>query len=108
MNINTEAPEIERLREWLMARNKDLTRDALSLDFDLIEARAVDSLSSLEFVLFIEELSGREMDMAVLKDTENFRTLRSICNAFLSHLTPELLDGSGRAAQHEREVESST
>lgn len=79
---------IEPVREWLTARNKDLTRDALSLDFDLIEARAVDSLSSLEFVLFIEELSGREMDMAALKDTENFRTLRSIYNAFLSHLTP--------------------
>jgi acyl carrier protein len=88
MSMNIEASVIERLREWLMARNKDLVRDALSLDFDLIEARAVDSLSSLEFVLFIEELSGREMDMAALKDAENFRTLRSISNAFLSHLTP--------------------
>lgn len=89
MSMNMEAPVIERLREWLTARNKDLTRDALSVDFDLIEARAVDSLSSLEFVLFIEELSGREIDMAALKHTENFRTLRSIYNAFLSHLTPE-------------------
>jgi acyl carrier protein len=88
MSMNIETPVIERLREWLTARNKDLTRDALSLDFDLIKARAVDSLSSLEFVLFIEELSGREMDMAALKHTENFRTLRSIYNAFLSHLTP--------------------
>jgi len=88
MSVNTEAPVIERLREWLMARNKDLMRDALSLDFDLIEARAVDSLSSLEFVLFIEELSGRELDMNALKVTNNFRTLRSIYDTFLSHLTP--------------------
>ncbi len=88
MSMNAEAPVIERLRDWLMARNKELTRDGLSLDFDLIEARAVDSLSSLEFVLFIEELSGRELDMAALKDTENFRTLRCIHDAFLSHLTP--------------------
>jgi acyl carrier protein len=87
----TDNPVIERLREWLIAHNKDLTPDTLTLDYDLIEARAVDSLSSLEFVLYIEELSGQELDMTALKDTDNFRTLRSIHTTFLSHLTPATL-----------------
>ncbi len=47
------------------------------LDFDLIENRVVDSLLFLEFLYFVEELIGRELQngSAVM---QSFRTLRTI------------------------------
>ena len=69
------AGRIEPVKQWLLARKPEL--QDLEPDLDLIESRVLDSLSFLEFVFFLEELTGREIrvtpDMVV-----SFRTLRSI------------------------------
>ncbi|MCX4546160.1 phosphopantetheine-binding protein [Streptomyces sp. NBC_01565] len=62
--------------------------DTIDWDRDLIEARILDSLAFVEFLLLIEELTGEPVDLAKT-DVENFRTLNRI-NAFLT-------EGAGRA-----------
>ncbi len=71
----TEGPSIERVRAWLLERRPDL--QTIDLDTDLIETRVIDSLSFLEFVFFLEELTGRELQ-AALQTVASFRTLRAI------------------------------
>lgn len=63
------------VKEWLLSRKPELPD--LDLDFDLIENRVIDSLSFLEFVFFLEELTGRELQTTA--ETVNaFRSLHSI------------------------------
>jgi acyl carrier protein len=66
---------VETVRSWLLARKPDYRE--LPLDFDLIENRVIDSLLFLEFVFFLEELTGREIQVTP-ELVESFRTLRSI------------------------------
>jgi acyl carrier protein len=71
---------IERLKGWLCERKPKLLSDRGALDdpdFDLIENRVVDSLIFLEFVFFLEELSGRQLDTGP-EHMASFRTLRAI------------------------------
>ena len=69
-----EAP-IEQVRGWLLGRRPDLVE--IDLDLDLIENRVIDSLGFLDFVFFLEELTGRELQ-AALQSVNSFRTLRAI------------------------------
>lgn len=71
----TEGPSIERVRAWLLERRPDL--QTIDLDTDLIETRVIDSLGFLDFVFFLEELTGRELQ-AALQTVASFRTLRAI------------------------------
>ena len=71
------------VKDWLLSRKPELSD--LDPDFDLIENRVIDSLSFLEFVFFLEELTGRELQTTA--ETVNaFRSLHSI--------QKEILDGS--------------
>ncbi|HXO22469.1 MAG TPA: acyl carrier protein [Thermoanaerobaculia bacterium] len=69
------APAIESVRGWLLGRKPDLA--SLDCDLDLIENRVIDSLSFLEFVFFLEELTGRELETTA-ETVDSFRTLRRI------------------------------
>lgn len=69
------APPIERVRGWLLERRPDL--EEIDFDLDLIENRVIDSLGFLDFVFFLEELTGRELQ-AQLQSVSSFRTLRAI------------------------------
>lgn len=63
------------VKRWLLTRKPEY--QDLELDFDLIESRVLDSLSFLEFVFFLEEVTGREIK--VTPDVvDSLRTLRSI------------------------------
>jgi acyl carrier protein len=53
----------------------------LAPDYDLIENRVIDSLEFVEFVLLVEEHSGREISIDLLS-REDFRTLESIRKRF--------------------------
>jgi acyl carrier protein len=79
--VSTDAgPAIDRLKGWLRERKPKLLSDGSALDdpdFDLIENRIVDSLIFLEFVFFLEELSGRQLDTGP-EHMASFRTLRAI------------------------------
>lgn len=71
----TGTPPIERVRGWLLGRRPDL--EEIDLDMDLIENRVIDSLGFLDFVFFLEELTGRELQTD-LQSVSSFRTLRAI------------------------------
>ena len=81
----TEDPRLASVRDWLLSRKPELADLDLDFDFDLIENRIIDSLSFLEFVFFLEELTGRELQ-ATAETVNAFRSLHSI--------QKEILDGS--------------
>jgi acyl carrier protein len=77
---------IGRVKSWLWERKPELRAQGdLDPDFDLIENRVVDSLTFLEFVFFLEELAGRELETGP-ENIPSFRTLRAIQR--------DILDGS--------------
>jgi hypothetical protein len=53
----------------------------LAPDYDLIDSRVIDSLEFVEFILLVEEHSGREISIDELS-REDFRTLESIRKRF--------------------------
>jgi acyl carrier protein len=53
----------------------------LTLDCDLIENRILDSLAFVEFILLVEEHSGREISIDSVSK-EDFRTIESIRKRF--------------------------
>lgn len=71
----TAEAQLERVRGWLLNRRPGLTE--IDLDLDLIESRVIDSLGFLDFVFFLEELTGRELQ-SELQSVGSFRTLRAI------------------------------
>jgi acyl carrier protein len=78
--MNQPSP-LQPIREWLLSRKPGLTEipDAL----DLIEQRVVDSISFVEYVLLIEELSGQEI---AVDDTtlDKVRTLERVALHYFS------------------------
>jgi acyl carrier protein len=66
---------LQSVKKWLLARKPE--HQDLELDLDLIESRVLDSLSFLEFVFFLEEITGREIKVTA-EVVESFRTLRKI------------------------------
>ncbi|MEV4191442.1 acyl carrier protein [Streptomyces toxytricini] len=79
-------PSMDSVLGFLRKLNASV--DTIAWDRDLIEARILDSLAFVEFLLLIEELTGKPVDLATT-DVNNFRTLERI-NAFLT-------EGAGRA-----------
>lgn len=72
MNQVLSLDKINEVKQWLLSSKKYLTD--IPFDLDLIENAIVDSLSFVEYVLVIEEISGKEVvvDDAVL---DKVRTL---------------------------------
>ncbi|MFD4920855.1 acyl carrier protein [Streptomyces goshikiensis] len=66
--------------DWLLERNP--TVEEIPEDLDLIEHRLIDSLGFMEFVLLLEDLIGRELQLDQI-DVDQFRTLRSLTHHFL-------------------------
>jgi len=74
MSVSLE-PRIESVRRWLEARKPEL--GAIGSDLDLIENRVIDSLAFTEFLFFLEELVGHEIDPTP-ETVASLRTLRTI------------------------------
>jgi acyl carrier protein len=72
---------LSEVKAWLLARKPEI--EELGLDFDLIENRVIDSLSFLEFIFFLEEISGREIGSEA-QTVNLFRTLRTIRDNILN------------------------
>jgi len=84
---------IARLRAWIADANA--SRDAagaagaagaasaLGVDTRLIDEGVLDSLQMVNFILFIEELSGRELPEALIQP-ERFVSLRVIHDTFFA------------------------
>ncbi|MFJ3203258.1 acyl carrier protein [Streptomyces sp. NPDC086989] len=77
---------METVIEFLRKLNSSV--DTIDWDRDLIEARVLDSLAFVEFLLLMEELTGEPIDLAKT-DVDNFRTLNRI-NALIT-------EGAGHA-----------
>jgi acyl carrier protein len=81
MTPATADEQVDLIRKWLLERNTGL--GDIDLDLDLIESRALSSLAFVNFVLYLEEITGKEIDIAAQPATA-FRTLRSIRDNFVA------------------------
>ncbi|MFC4611474.1 acyl carrier protein [Streptomyces maoxianensis] len=71
---------MEPVFEFLRKLNASV--DTIDWDRDLIDARILDSLAFVEFLLLMEELTGEQIDLSKT-DVSNFRTLNRI-NALIT------------------------
>jgi hypothetical protein len=71
---------IQRIQSWLLARNPGT--GSIGDDDDLIDNRLIDSLGFQEFLLFLEEVAGREITLDE-SSAVSLRTLRGIRNNIL-------------------------
>jgi acyl carrier protein len=74
-------PTLLQVTAWLRTRKPNLPD--LDLDLDLIDNRIVDSLTFVDFLFFLEELTGRDLQDAA-RSIHPFRTLRSIQESILN------------------------
>lgn len=83
MNAGTPSVEtqIESLKAWLLKKKPAL--GDIDMDSDLIENRVIDSLGFLDFVFYLEQLTGRELETDA-KAVTAFRTLRNIRDMILT------------------------
>ena len=63
------------VKRWLLLKKPQL--GDIDLDLDLIESRIIDSLGFLEFIFFLEEITGRELPTDA-QSVKAYRTLRSL------------------------------
>ena len=73
--------KIAKILEFIHQHNPEVGE--LTLDDDLIDRRAVDSLAFVEFLYLLEELGGEAIDPEDI-DLDDFRTLRAIDKRFLA------------------------
>ncbi len=71
------------LREWLRKTNPAAIGARLDPDTDIIEARILESLQIVEFILFLERETGRDI-LAENLDPGVLRTLNSIYANFFA------------------------
>ena len=72
----------KQLREWIHGRAKD-TPYHLADDTKILDDGILSSLDIVEFVLFIENLRGTEVDVDALQP-ESFRDVDSIFTSFFA------------------------
>lgn len=73
--MTQQSSTVGQVMAWLLARKPELQE--IDMDTDLIENRIIDSLSFMNFVFFLEELTGQELQ-ATARSVNSFRTLRAI------------------------------
>ena len=78
---------VEPVRRFIAAKNEDRTE--FKDHDDLIENGLIDSLRFVEFVLLIEELSGRVVDLANV-NIDDFRSVDAIRSAYFGGASAEL------------------
>lgn len=72
---------IEQLRRHLMSKRPDIT--SLPLDYDLLENKVIDSLQFIEFVFFVQELSGQSIPLDEI-DLQKFKNLNAIKDSYFA------------------------
>jgi hypothetical protein len=81
MSLNTEQDAVASLRSWLCQLHPEL--DAIDDTQDLFASKLIDSINFVEYVLMIEELSGKtvHVDSRIL---ERLSTLERVRLHFLA------------------------
>lgn len=72
-------PRLDQVTDWIRARHPEVAE--IAPDCDLIDNRLIDSMAFLEFVVLIERLTGRPIEVETL-NLDDFRSLASIERAF--------------------------
>ncbi|MEU3859301.1 acyl carrier protein [Streptomyces sp. NPDC028722] len=73
---------MEEIVTWIRSKNPDLDGE-IANDTDLIESRLIASVSFMEFIGLLEELTGRSIDVTRLS-VADFRTLDRINENFFA------------------------
>ncbi|MGW5271514.1 acyl carrier protein [Streptomyces sp. NPDC004044] len=73
---------MDEIINWIRSKNPDLDGE-ISGDTDLIESRLIASVSFLEFIGLLEDLSGKSIDVGSLS-VADFRTIDRISENFLT------------------------
>lgn len=81
--MKSEAEIRQALREWVVRINGKITPDVLTDHTPIIERRIVTSLQIADLLLFLEELTGRAIDVEKLKPGV-FRDIDMIYETFFS------------------------
>lgn len=74
-------PALQEIKDWIIKRHPEV--NDIPADLDLIETRLIDSLTFVELVFLVEQLSGQTIDMEGI-DADDFRTLAAIESHFLA------------------------
>jgi acyl carrier protein len=69
------SPQLQQVTAWIRGRHPRV--QDIDPDQDLIDNRLIDSLGLVEFIILIEKLSGRPLDIDAL-DIDSFRSLNNI------------------------------
>ena len=69
------------IAEWVQSRHKQPV--VITDSVDLIETRLINSLDFLEFLLFLEDLSGKELTMDRI-GVDKLRTIDSIMHHYFA------------------------
>ncbi|MEU4166603.1 acyl carrier protein [Streptomyces sp. NPDC026665] len=72
---------MDEIITWIRSKNPELDGE-ISGDTDLIESRLIASISFLEFISLLEDLSGKSIDVGSLS-VDDFRTIDRINENFL-------------------------
>ena len=81
MSIGDRATVLDTLTAWLVRANPALATIPIGAQTDIIESRILESLQLVEFILFLEQQSGRRILVEDL-DPNVLRTLDSIYRSF--------------------------
>ncbi|MFD1659661.1 acyl carrier protein [Streptomyces caeni] len=73
---------MDEIINWIRSKNPDLDGE-IAGDTDLIESRLIASVSFLEFIDLLEELTGRQIDVSSLS-VADFRTIDRINETFFA------------------------
>ncbi|GIG55840.1 hypothetical protein Lfu02_02120 [Longispora fulva] len=71
----------EQVKTWILQRHEGLAD--IEPDVDLIDSRLIDSLSFVEFVFYIGQVSGQVISLDGLQ-IDDFRTLERITKRYLT------------------------
>jgi acyl carrier protein len=71
----------EALREWIVKTSGRIDPETLRDDTPILEQRILTSLHVLELVLFLEQVTGRPIDVHRLQPGV-FRDVETICRTF--------------------------
>lgn len=72
---------IDRVRQYIAAKHKGARK--FEDHDDIFENRLIDSLQFVEFTIFIEELTGKKVDLETI-NLDDFRTITKIQHAFFA------------------------
>lgn len=79
--MRTEVEIRSALRDWVVRTNGKVAPEEIRDDTPILEKRIVKSLDVMDLILFLEELSGRPIDVEKLKPGV-FRSIDAIWENF--------------------------